>query len=155
MTNRTVTHAAFEFERTYPVSPERVFAAFADQQLKERWFATPPDWADTDHTLDFRVGGVETSQGRPPGGQLHRFEARYQDIVDNERIVYAYDLSLDDMRISVSLATIEFISVDGGTRMLFTEHGAFLDGIEDPAERENGTKLMLDALGASLESPVR
>jgi uncharacterized protein YndB with AHSA1/START domain len=152
MTNRTVTHAAFEIERTYSVSPERVFAAFADQQLKERWFATPPDWDDIVHTLDFRVGGVETSQGRPPGGQLHSFEAHYQDIVRNERIVYAYDLSLGDTRISVSLATIEFIPDDAGTRMIFTEHGAFLDGIEDPAERENGTKLMLDALGAALES---
>lgn len=151
MTPRTVTHAEFEIERVYPVPRERVFAAFADQQLKERWFATPPDWADVEHSLDFRVGGVETNQGRPPGGQLHRFEARYQDIVDNERIVYAYDLLLDNSRISVSLATIEFIADSAGTRMIFTEHGAFLDGIEDPAERENGTKVMLDALGAALQ----
>jgi len=51
----------------------------------------------------------------------------------------------------VSLATIEFIADSAGTRMIFTEHGAFLDGIEDPAERENGTKVMLDALGAALQ----
>ena len=154
MTPRTVTHAAFEIERSYAVPSERGFAAFADQQLKARWFATPPDWADTAHALDFRVGGVETNQGRTPGGQLHRFEARYQDIVENERIVYAYDLSLDDAGISVSLATIEFIPEGGGTRMIFTEHGAFLDGIEDPPERENGTKLVPDALGVALESPA-
>jgi hypothetical protein len=36
--------------------------------------------------------------------------------------------------------------------MTFTEQGAFLDGLEDPAEREHGTNLMVDALGAALES---
>lgn len=147
---RTVTHATFEIERTYPVPRERVFAAFADRELKERWFATPPEWVDTAHTMDFQVGGMETNQGRPLGGPLHRFEATYQDIVENERIVYAYDLYFDDTRISVSLATVELIPDGPGTRMVFTEHGAFLDGIEDPAERENGTKLMLDQLAAAL-----
>jgi uncharacterized protein YndB with AHSA1/START domain len=82
---------------------------------------------------------------------VHLFDARYQDIVENERIVYAYDLHLDDQRISVSLATIELAGVGSGTRMTFTEQGAFLDGLEDPAEREHGTNLMVDSLGAALE----
>lgn len=36
--------------------------------------------------------------------------------------------------------------------MRFTEQGAFLDGLEDPAEREHGTNLIVDALGAALEA---
>jgi uncharacterized protein YndB with AHSA1/START domain len=83
---------------------------------------------------------------------VHLFDARYQDIVEDERIVYAYDLYLGEQRISVSLATIELAGVGSGTRMTFTEQGAFLDGLEDPAEREHGTNLMVDALGAALES---
>ena len=35
------------------------------------------------------------------------YDARYQDIVPNERIIYSYDMHLDDKRISVSLATVE------------------------------------------------
>ena len=150
--SRNITHATFEIERAYPVTRDRVFAAFADRELKQRWFGPPPGWTDTTHTMDFRVGGAETSLGREPGGQLHRFEARYQDIVENDRIVYSYDLYLDDTRISVSLATIELVPDGSGTRMIFTEHGAFLDGIEDPAEREHGTKLMFDGLAAALEA---
>ena len=150
MTTRSVTHTTFVIDRTYPVPPARVFAAFADPELKRRWFAMPPDWVDTHHVLDFRVGGHETNRGGPPGGVVHRFEARYQDIVEDERIVYAYDLYLDDRRMSVSLATIELRPDPGGTRMTFTEQGAFLDGIDDPAQREHGTKLLLDALGAAL-----
>ncbi len=150
MTTRSVTHTTFVIDRTYPVPPARVFAAFADPELKRRWFAMPPDWVDTHHSLDFRIGGHETNRGGPPGGVVHRFEARYQDIVEDERIVYAYDLYLDDRRMSVSLATIELRPDPDGTRMTFTEQGAFLDGIDDPAQREHGTKLLLDALGAAL-----
>lgn len=150
MTTRCVTHTTFVIERTYPVPPPQVFAAFADPELKRRWFAMPPDWVDTHHSLDFRVGGHETNRGGPPGDVVHRFEARYQDIVENERIVYTYDLYLDARRTSVSLATIELRPEPDGTRMTFTEQGAFLDGIDDPAGREHGTKLLLDALAAAM-----
>jgi uncharacterized protein YndB with AHSA1/START domain len=149
-TLRSVIHTTFVIDRTYAVPPARVFAAFADPELKERWFAMPPDWVDTHHALDFRVGGHETNFGGPPGGTVHRFEARYQDIVEDARIVYAYDLYLDDQRVSVSLATIELRPEANGTRMTFTEQGAFLDGLDDPAGREHGTKLLLDALGSAL-----
>jgi hypothetical protein len=57
MTDRSVTHTTFVIERTYPVAPPAVFGAFADAELNERWFTMPPDWVDTEHTLDFRVGG--------------------------------------------------------------------------------------------------
>jgi uncharacterized protein YndB with AHSA1/START domain len=149
-TATSVTHTTFTIERVYPVAPARVFSAFADQELKERWFAMPPDWVDTHHSLDFRPGGHESNRGGPPGGTVHRFEARYHDIVENERIVYSYDLYLDERRMSVSLATIELQRHPEGTRMLFTEQGAFLDGIDDPANREVGTNLLVDALGTAL-----
>jgi hypothetical protein len=57
--------------------------------------------------MDFRVGGREVNSGGPKGGPVLVFNAFYQDIVANERIVYTYDMHLDDQRISVSLATIE------------------------------------------------
>lgn len=35
------------------------------------------------------------------------FDAVYHDVVADERIVYAYEMHLDDRKISVSLATLE------------------------------------------------
>lgn len=155
MTDRSVTHTTFTIERRYPVPPGRVFTAWADREVKERWFAMPPEWVGTAHTMDFRIGGHEVSRGGPPGGPVHIFDARYQDIVPDSRIVYAYDLYLDDDRISVSLATVELAPDGDGTLMTFTEQGAFLDGLEDPAQREKGTHLLVDALGSFLAGEAR
>jgi hypothetical protein len=49
---------------------------------------------------------------------------------------------------SVTHAT--FVIERTGTRLVFTEQGAFLDGYDGPKERERGTGELLDALGASL-----
>ena len=71
-----------------------------------------------------------------------------------ERIVFAYDLLLDGRLISVSLTTVEVRPDGDGTRLVFTEHGAFFDDLEDPAEREHGTGLLLDGLAAFLGEQV-
>ena len=53
---------------------------------------------------------------------------------------------------TVSLTTVEFTPAgDGGTRLVLTEQGAFLDGQEQPQWREHGTAEQLQALAAVLE----
>src|SRR5437867_1822929 len=115
-----------------------------------RWFVGPDDWVSSDHQLDFRVGGREHVSGGPKGGPIHSFDARYQDIVPDQRIIYTYDMHLDDKRISVSLATIELKPSGAGTRLVFTEQGVFLDGYDNSADREHGTVGLLENLDAAL-----
>ena len=148
MTERSAVHSTFAIERTYDASPARVFEAWADPVAKSRWFggSEPPE-----HQLDFRVGGREVNRGGPPGGPVFTYEALYYDIVPGERIVYAYEMCMGDTRISVSVATVEFSGAGNGTRLLFTEQGAFLDGHDTPAQREHGTGELLEKLGAALE----
>jgi uncharacterized protein YndB with AHSA1/START domain len=149
MSGRSVEHATFVIEREYGVSPERAFAAWADPEAKARWLVD----SEAHLELDFRVGGRERSRGTAPDGSAYIYEALYQDIVPAQRIVYTYDMFLDGTRISVSLATVEFTPVgDGGTHMVFTEQGAFLDGHESPAGRSEGMGSLLDALGKELQS---
>lgn len=152
MTDRRVTHHTFSIERTYPATPQRVFAAFADPAAKAKWFASDSaDWTQERYALDFRAGGSESNVARARDGVAHRFEARYHDIVADQRIVLAYEMYLDDLRISVSLQTLELHPAGRGTRLVLTEQGAFLDGHDQPAGREQGTAAVLDALGAALE----
>jgi uncharacterized protein YndB with AHSA1/START domain len=154
MTKRSVAHATFTIERQYDATPARVFAAFATREAKARWFSGPPEWGPDEGEMDFRVGGRETSQGGPKGGPVHAFDAIYQDIVPNERIVFSYDMHLDAVRISVSLTTIEFKADGGCTRLVFTEQGAFLDGFDDAGGREHGWREALEQLGRALQQAV-
>jgi uncharacterized protein YndB with AHSA1/START domain len=148
MIDRSVEHAAFVVERVYDVSPDRVFAAWSDPQAKARWF----DGSEGEFELDFRVGGWERGRGTLPDGREYAFEALYRDIVPDRRILYTYDMLLDGIRISVSVATAEFEPERNGTRLVFTEQGAFLDGHETLARREQGMGSLLDSLGQWLQS---
>ena len=157
--DRYVTHATFSLERSYPVSAARVFAAWADPAAKARWFAPGPD---SGHQLDFRVGGREVNHGGPESGPVLSFESFYHDIVPDERIVYSSTLSAGNDVVTVSVTTVELSPVElspvelstgqGGTRLVLTEQGTFLDGREEPDWRERGTAAWLDALGAELSA---
>jgi uncharacterized protein YndB with AHSA1/START domain len=148
MTTHTAEHGAFVLSRTYPVAPERVFAAWASRDAKARWFGAPGE--DNPLRLDFRVGGTESLRGGPPGGPVHTYQATYHDIVPNERIVYDYTMDAGTDRISVSVTTVEFAPAGDGTTLTFTEQGVFLDGHDTLVVREKGTSELLDQLGASL-----
>jgi uncharacterized protein YndB with AHSA1/START domain len=61
-------------------------------------------------------------------------------------------MHLDETRISVSLGTTEFRAHGTGTRLVYTEQGAFLDGFDDAGGRERGTQDLFDQLGAFLDT---
>lgn len=145
MTDRGVIHSTFSLERVYQASPARVFAAWADPAAKARWFSPHGP-----HKLDFRVGGREVNRARSPGGQDLSVESHYHDIVADQRIAYTSTLSVADTVVTVSLTTVELTPEGDSTRLVLTEHGAFLDGHEQPDWREQGTGQWLDALGADL-----
>ncbi len=147
--DRSVTHASFTLERAYSAPPARVFAAWADPAAKARWFA---GGTGDGHQLDFRVGGREVVSGGPDGGPVMTFETFYREIVPQQRIVYTSTMSAGADVTTISLTTVEFKPADGGTKLVLTEQGAFLDGREEPAWRENGTADQLKALADVLEN---
>jgi uncharacterized protein YndB with AHSA1/START domain len=149
MSQRSAVHATFAIERTYDATPARVFKAWAEPAAKASWFG-PPSVPYENREFDFQVGGRERFEVPGPDGATYTFDNRYADIVDEQRIVYAYDMYRGQTRISVSLATIELQSSGTGTKLTFTEQGVFLDGHDTPAEREHGTQALLDNLGKVL-----
>jgi uncharacterized protein YndB with AHSA1/START domain len=148
---RSVAHGEFHLERVYDAPVARVWKALTEQEAKAKWFAgTPGNWELLERQMDVRVGGREWLKGRWQNGLVTTFDAIYQDVVPNERLVYCYQMFLDDRKISVSLATLQLEPAGQGTRLKVAEQGAFLDGFDDAESREHGTGNLLNALGASL-----
>jgi uncharacterized protein YndB with AHSA1/START domain len=85
-----------------------------------------------------RPGGRERLQMRWSSGLTTTFDATYFDVVADSRLVYTYEMQMDGKKISVSLATLEFLPQGEGTRLKLTEQGVFLDGYEDAGAREKG-----------------
>ena len=157
MEETLVTHSTFAIERSYPATPERVFAAFADPTKKRRWFAEGEGFAIEEFSMDFRVGGHErtrfrTGETSPVAGAVMSNETRYMDIVPNRRVVLAYSMAMGDKPFSASLATFEFVPEGQGTKLTFTEQAAFFEGGDGPEMREQGWRQLLDALERFLGS---
>lgn len=148
----TAEHATFVIERVLAAPVGRVFAAWATPELKRQWHACHDDWRLEQHQLDFRVGGTESNRVVEPDGTVHAMNARFMDIFPDRRIVYAYEMLLDQTRISISLVTVRFEPQGSKTLMTFTEQVTFLDGHGDLEERREGTEIGLARLGPLLSS---
>lgn len=77
---KSVVHAMFDLERTYPAPVERVWKALTDLGAKEKWFAgTPGKWQLLERRMDVRVGGREILKGRWESGRISTFDAVYHN----------------------------------------------------------------------------
>ncbi len=146
-----VEHGTWSIERTYPVDRSRLFAAWADVDIKRRWFVDADGRPADGLTSDFVVGGSERLAGAMPNGDHFTYHATYRDIVADERIITDYEMTINQQRISVSLACAEFASSPDGSTIIYTEHGIYLNGLDTPESRRSGTAAHLDQLGRLLE----
>lgn len=153
MADRSTSHVTFTIQRACPAPPAQVFAAFADPRAKARWQDSEEVSAVDDSSdyleFDFRVGGHERF-AFAMHDVTYSYDAEYFDIVPDHRIVYRYTMHANGKPDSISLVTIDLRADGVGTALTYTEQGVFLDGIDDPAERERGTADLLDQLAGYL-----
>ncbi len=86
--------------RTYPTSPERVWAAWTDTGLLTRWFGCRPDQLWTVHEWDVRVGG-HLRVSMDFDGEPFVVTGAFLDVDPPERLVYTFG---DGVTITVTIA---------------------------------------------------
>ena len=150
VTERSQIHATFVIERTYPVPVEAVWHALSDNDARDEWFGAGDAFDVQEKSHEFRVGGHGIEQGQWHGGPRSRFTSTYTDIVDLQRVVFTYDMWVEERHMSTSLTTIVLEPDGDHTRLTYTEQGVHLDGLDSPEGREEGTKGLLEQLGAYL-----
>jgi uncharacterized protein YndB with AHSA1/START domain len=155
MSEPPAVHGTFVIDRHYTAPVARVFAAFADPQLKKSWYAASDTHEIIAFESDFRVGGVERLHYRfgadtPFPGAVLTNEGQYHDVVPERRIVTASHMAIEGKPISVALVTIELFPADGGTDVTCIFQGVFFEGADGPEMRKGGWQAVLDRLGESL-----
>jgi uncharacterized protein YndB with AHSA1/START domain len=161
-------HDTLVLTRTLPAPPAAVYAAFAEDTIRRRWIRMPGSGAR--YTHDFRLGGGENARASfttldSPTEQLEN-QSHYLELVDDQRIVFAYRAVVDGVVRWASLVTVELGVADGGddavvasvdpptsvsTRLTWTEQVALIvasdgDGDVDLAHLRGGIQLRLNAL---------
>ena len=148
---RRLARAGFTLTREYPVPVARLWDAFAHEDQKLAWFGTDENFDAREWSFDFRVGGVDVAEASFHHGPVSCFVGTYTDIVEQTRIVNTYDMWLDGVHMSTSVASFEFEPTATGSLLTHVEHGVFFDQFwADGAGREAGSRGILEKLGAYL-----
>ena len=150
ISERSQIHATFVIERDFDAPLDRVWHALSDSAARDQWFGGGPTFDIHEKSHAFRVGGRAVEEGQWHGGLRSRFESIYTDIVAQHRIVFTYDMWVDDRHISTSLTTIALEPEPKGTRLTYTEQGVHFDGLDSVEGREEGSRGLLDQLGSYL-----
>jgi len=155
-TERRLARSGFTLTRDYPAAVQRVWDAFAIESEKLAWWGGGDAMEPREWVYNFRVGGRDVAEGKFHNGPVSRYESTYTDIVERVRIVTTYDMWIDGIHMSTSVASWEFESLIGDdgqehARFTHTEDGVFFDQFWDGgAGRESGTRGLLEALGRYL-----
>jgi uncharacterized protein YndB with AHSA1/START domain len=150
-----VVHATCVVERSIPKPPAAVFAALSTPDQIRRWMGGGRHSEMFKFQCDFREGGTQIlqykmGQGTPIAGSVISNEGCFQQIVPGERIVVASTMRMDGRIFSASLITFELVPAAAGTALILTHQGAFFEGADGPAMREEGWNKLADNLVALL-----
>jgi uncharacterized protein YndB with AHSA1/START domain len=151
MAESAVTHSSFSLERLIPAVPAEVWRAFADPDVKRRWYAEGDQHDVEEFAADLRPGAEQRLRYRfredtQFAGLCITTEDVVLDLVPEERIIASSRMAFGEKCISVALVTTELQPEAEGTRLVITFQGAFLPGADGPRIREIGWNVLLDRL---------
>jgi uncharacterized protein YndB with AHSA1/START domain len=133
MAEPKVVHSTFVVERSFAKPVEKVFAALSKPEKVKQWFADGDRHDLIEFKLNFAEGGTQhlvyrMREGTPVAGLVIDNEARFQEIVPNDRVVMATTMKFAGKRILASQITFELLGTEKGTDLICTHQGAYFEG---------------------------
>lgn len=141
-------NAVVRVNRRFDAPSSRVFDAWLDTAMLERWMFGPAlrDEEIVKLTLDPRTGGTFSFVVRRQGREITHL-GEYLEIERPSRLAFTW--STADSLPAVSRVTIEIISLGDGCELTLT-HEMHPDWLDYISRTEAGWAKMLDALAAAL-----
>jgi uncharacterized protein YndB with AHSA1/START domain len=133
-------------ERRFQAPIEKVFDAWASEEVMRRWLHCGPDWETPTAMVDLRVGGMLRIVMRDPDGGSHGASGEYRLIDRPRRLVFTW--TFDDHPENHQLIELEFAERDGITTVVMTNSGIATEGME--ADQRTGWEACYDELESAL-----
>jgi len=135
--------------RNYPVAPEKVWRAWTDPQAVRKWWGPTSGEPVSLAELDVRVGGRFRIAFGGADGRMHECAGEYREVVPNRKLVFTWSWprSTPDR---ISLVTVIFKAVNGGTELDFRHEQFFDEKARDDHKR--GWTGVLDKLAEYLKA---
>lgn len=105
------------FTRMFDAPVEKVFRAYVDADAVEQWWGGKTYETKIDK-LDARSGGEWRFVQKGPDGNDYGFHGVYHEVTPNKRIMWTFEFEGMPETGHVSLETVDFVDVDGKTRMV-------------------------------------
>ncbi len=111
-------------QRNFNVSVERLFIAWCNPELIQKWFA-PGNMTVSDVTADVREGGIyRIVMHDSADGNNHIIGGEYQRVIRNESLVFTWQWEGNPIATRVA---ISFKAITDETSELILNHSEFLD----------------------------
>jgi len=144
-------------ERTIPVTPERVWAAWTEPELLMQWF-TPAPWKTVACELDLRPGGGCVTTMESPEGERYPNAGCYLQVEPNRLLIFTSVMTADFRPVAPSngagdlafTARIEIAPAPGGG----THYRAIAMHAHEDACKQHADMGFADGWGAALDQLV-
>ncbi|POR48357.1 SRPBCC family protein [Bosea psychrotolerans] len=140
------TTPSLTMKRRLNASPAEVYRAWTDPKLLTRWFG-PENVETLEAELDVRVGGVYRIVMLENTGERHQVSGAYQEVVENERLVFSWSWITTPERVSRVTVTLK---PDGDITILTLLHEQLFDeqAVKGHTHGWTGSMVKLEALFA-------
>ena len=112
-----ITGKQIKITRVFDAPRQRVFSWWTQAEKLQQWSGCK-DATKCEIEMDFRVGGSFTQKMNIAGAGEFTFTGKYDEIVEQERIVYHADLGPATTRV-----VVEFFEQGDRTRVVLTQDG--------------------------------
>ena len=146
-----LSHETVVLNRSFKVTPARLFEAYVDPKQREIWCVPGTETVFNIQETDVSTGGRETATCGPAGDMKWHMQVVYHRVEQDRLIVFTEELWEHDMLLTVALITFDIReSGPSGSELILTDQITSFIGSEGIEGHTDGYRHAFENLEAQL-----